>query len=153
MPMPVWQVVPVSGGLRLRLYSGPLGLYLIAEGTLDTTSVHQLSRAVELAMRRLDPVRFTVDVGGVDFIDVAGVATLIACRREAQGRGVGFQVVQATAQVRSTAAACGAFELFSSAGDPVAAAGPMLRRNHRPGLRCLRPPRQSRRPSRNQPRS
>lgn len=136
----------------MRLYSSPFGLYLIAEGALDTTSVHQLTRAVDLAIHRLNPVRFTLDVGGIDYIDVAGVATLIACRRDADTRGVSFRVVEATAQVRSTAAACGAADLFSSADhSPAATTRPMRYRNHRPGLGCLRPPRQSRRPSRNQP--
>lgn len=142
-------VRPVSGLLRLRLYSGGLGLFLIADGSLDTATVHQLTRAVDLAMRRLHPARFTVDLGGLDFIDIAGVATLIACRREAYGRGVDFLVVQPSAQVRARVAACGAADLLLGGDDEVAAASPMRRRSHRPGLRCLRPPVQSRRHSRN----
>ncbi|WP_186316207.1 STAS domain-containing protein [Catellatospora sichuanensis] len=139
----------MSRTLRMRLYSGPIGLYLIAEGALDTTSVHQLTRAVDLAMNRLNPARFTIDVGGLDFIDVAGVATLIACRRDADARGVTLRVVQASAQVRATVDACEAADLLACAdGDRLPSAGPRRHRSHRPGPGCLRPTRRSRR---NQP--
>ncbi|WP_186316229.1 STAS domain-containing protein [Catellatospora sichuanensis] len=138
-------------GLRLRLYSSPVGLYLIAEGVLDTGSVHQLTRAVDLAIHRLNPARFTVDVGGLDFVDVAGVATLIACRRQAHARGVGFRIVQPTAQIKATASACGAGDLLCPPDDNrPQPAGALRRRSHLPGLNCLRAPRHARRASRGQ---
>lgn len=133
----------MTAALRLRLYSTALGLYLTAGGRLDTASAHRLTTTIDLALRRLRPTRLVLDLRDVDHIDAAGVATLIACRRDARARGAELRIAQPSACVRATVRACGADDLLAPAPGtrpqlPPAAA---LRRSHRPGRHCLRPPR------------
>jgi anti-anti-sigma factor len=146
-------VAPVSERLRLRLYSSPLGLYLAADGRLDGSTVQQVTAAVDLALTRLNPLRIIVDLSAVTFLDVAGVATLIACRRDARARGAELTVAQPSSQVRNTVLACGAGDLLSpgSAAAPPLPAADTWRRCRRPSLRCLRPPGRARRVPRNEP--
>ncbi|MEV0457919.1 STAS domain-containing protein [Catellatospora methionotrophica] len=128
--------------LRLRLYSSPLGLYLTAGGRLDGSTVHQLTTAVDLALIRLNPVRLMVDLHAVTYLDVAGVAALIACRRDAHARGAQLAVVQPSNPARATVLACAAQDLL--AGDKptpaVLPAADSWRHCPRPSLRCPRPP-------------
>lgn len=146
-------VAAVSELLRLRLYSSPLGLYLTAEGRLDGSTVQQVTTTVDLALTRLSPVRITVDLSAVTYLDVAGVATLIACRRDAHARGVQLTVAQPSGQVRNTVLACGADDLLEAGGAaaPPLPAADTWRRCRRPSLRCLRPPGRARRIPRNEP--
>ncbi|MFD0598790.1 STAS domain-containing protein [Catellatospora coxensis] len=142
----------MSGQLRLRLYSSPLGLYLTAEGRIDASTVGQVTTAVDLALTRLSPVRITVDLSAVTYLDIAGVATLIACRRDARTRGAHLTVAQPSSQVRSTVLACGAGELLAGAAtEPLLPAADTWRRCRRPSLRCLRPPGRARSIPRNEP--
>ncbi|BCJ75108.1 hypothetical protein CS0771_46520 [Catellatospora sp. IY07-71] len=143
----------MSDRLRLRLYSSPLGLYLTADGCIDGSTVQQVTTAVDLALTRLNPVRITVDLTAVTYLDVAGVATLIACRRDARARGAHLTVTQPSSQVRATVLACGAGDLLDVGGavDPPLPAADTWRRCRRPSLRSLRPPGRARRVPRNEP--
>lgn len=143
----------MSERLRLRLYSSPLGLYLTAEGSIDGSTVKQVTTAVDLALTRLNPVRITLDLSAVTYLDVAGVATLIACRRDTDARGAQLTIAQPSSHVRSTILACGAGDLLEmgTAADPPLPAADTWRRCRRPSLRCLRPPGRARRVPRNEP--
>lgn len=129
--------------LELRLYTSPVGVYLTARGRLDSTTAHQLGRAIGVALDRCPTDRLTVDFAALDAIDAAGVSVLMLFRTSALRRGVHLTVADPPPHIRAAIQALRADQLLAAAAsDLPAGASPQHhvdRRSVALGHHCLRP--------------
>ncbi|GAB4057127.1 STAS domain-containing protein [Catellatospora paridis] len=139
--------------LELRLYTSSAGVYLTARGRLDSTTAHQLGRAIGVALDRYPTDRLTVDCAGLDAIDAAGISVLMLFRSSALRVGVHLTIADPPPHIRAAIRALRADQLLVPTSHDHADGVPSL---HRPAPRrssaaphhCLRPPTGTRRPRR-----
>lgn len=91
---------------------GPSTVRLFVSGDLETCTARLLHAAVLDALRRYRPVDIFADLWEVDFFDVRGVRTLLACQADAAQVGCEFTVVHPSPRVTSVLAAMGMQETF-----------------------------------------
>ncbi|WP_144124074.1 STAS domain-containing protein [Catellatospora sichuanensis] len=139
--------------LELRLYTSAVGVYLTARGRLDSTTAHQLGRAIGVALDRYPTDRLTVDVAALDAIDAAGISVLMLFRTSALQRGVHLTVADPPPHIRAVIRALRADQLLAAAfRDLPGGASPRHRGDRRRSIavprHCLRPSTAARRRSR-----
>ncbi|WP_170213351.1 STAS domain-containing protein [Catellatospora citrea] len=100
--------------LELRLYTSPVGVYLTARGRLDSTTAHQLGRAIGVALDRCPTDRLTVDFAALDAIDAAGIGALMILRTSALRRGVHLTVADPPPHIRAAIQALRADQLLAT---------------------------------------
>ncbi|GAA1422059.1 hypothetical protein GCM10009662_80530 [Catellatospora coxensis] len=137
--------------LELRLYTSPVGVYLTACGRLDSTTAHQLGRAIGVVLDRYPTDRLTVDCAGLDAIDAAGVSVLMLFRTSALRLGVHLTVADPPPHVRAAIEALRAEQLLAATPrDRPDAVNPWQHADRRRAVvlryRCLRPATAARRP-------
>jgi anti-sigma B factor antagonist len=97
-------------------------------GELDICTAGEL-RVFLLRVIRRDGPRLTLDLGGVTFMDCAGINVLLATRRRAQLEGGWVHVVRASPRVRRLLAMLGLELLF--AAEQTGGTGPLSFRSAR----------------------
>ncbi|MEU8075029.1 STAS domain-containing protein [Catellatospora citrea] len=130
--------------LELRLYTSPVGVYLTARGRLDSTTAHQLGRAIGVALDRCPTDRLTVDVAALDAIDAAGISVLMLFRTSALRRGVHLTVADPPPHIRAAIQALRADQLLAATSrDHPDSSSPQRHADRRRfmvvGHHCLRP--------------
>lgn len=139
--------------LELRLYTSPVGVYLTARGRLDSTTAHQLGRAISVVLDRYSTDRLTVDCAALDAIDAAGISVLMLFRTSALRLGVHLTVADPPPHIRAAIEALRAEQLLAATPRDHADGGRPWhhadrRRSRALRHHCLRPSTAARRPHR-----
>ncbi|WP_155370800.1 STAS domain-containing protein [Catellatospora vulcania] len=139
--------------LELRLYTSPVGVYLTARGRLDSTTAHQLGKAIGVVLDRFPTDQLTVDCAGLDAIDAAGVSVLMLFRTSALRLGVHLTIADPPPHIRAAIQALRADQLLAATPCDVSDSAPPWhhtdrRRSITAHLHCLRPTAAARRPRR-----
>lgn len=100
--------------LELRLYTSPVGVYLTACGRLDSTTAHQLGKAIGVVLDRFPTDQLTVDCAGLDAIDAAGVSVLMLFRTSALRLGVHLTIADPPPHIRAAIQALRADQLLAA---------------------------------------
>lgn len=96
--------------LRLRLRASRQGPVVWASGRLSESTMETFLRVVAAALRMRGIRAVALELGEVVYIDVAGVAALLECRRLARNLGRDLVLAQVSPQVLAgirARAACG----------------------------------------------
>lgn len=106
---------------RIRLTAPvPSVAFVTVQGRLDMDSSRQVQETCRQALA-MPAVKWLVfHLGGADFIDSTGLATLVSVRAQLQRRGGGVALARPTDQVLRTIALAGEegrFSVFSSEGE------------------------------------
>jgi anti-anti-sigma factor len=80
--------------------TGPAAVCLTVSGELDAHSAGVLAELVRATLSREHPVAIRIDLGLVDFIDVAGVRTLYDLQFDAAATGCALTVTDAPRTTR-----------------------------------------------------
>jgi len=96
------QDAPETDDLRVSIRLGPPPVIEV-HGEIDVWSGLQLRDQLLWVMRR-HGARLALDLGGVTFMDCAGINLLLATRRRAQLEGGWVRIVRASPRVRRTLA-------------------------------------------------
>ncbi len=102
----------VRGELRLRLNRTQAGPAVHACGSIDASNVETLLRVVKAAARIRGASSVVLDLSFVAYLDVAGVAALLECRREVLRRGLAFAVDRLSPHAAGVIEACDAVILL-----------------------------------------
>ena len=107
----------VSGLLDDRLTvdvcHGPDEVVLVVGGDLDLASAPQLSAALAGVLRRGLGARVVLDLGGVGFIDAAGLGCIVRAGNRLAGRGGALAVRRPSRRARRLFELCDLGELLS----------------------------------------
>ncbi|GAA1602620.1 STAS domain-containing protein [Catellatospora bangladeshensis] len=106
----------MSDDLRIRLHTRAGDLCLLVAGEVDMATAYLLGRVTTAVLRTRDAASLSMDMSAVTFIDAAGIAAVIGCRREAAEHRLPFAIVNPSRAVTSTIGLCGAEHLLR---DPV----------------------------------
>lgn len=109
---------PETAGLRVTVCPGTPPIVEIY-GEIDIQSAPDLREELLRAIRRRGP-QLALDLGGVTFMDCAGINVLLATRRRAQLEGGWIRVVRASPGAQRTISLLGlekAFALRAGTGD------------------------------------
>jgi anti-anti-sigma factor len=98
--------------MRVQPDSDATTLRLAISGEVDGVSCTELQQTVTGAVRRHRPAVVEMDVGGVTFLDSAGIKTLLECRDEAGRAGCDLVLVRAPQMVHRVLEICGLLEHF-----------------------------------------
>ncbi|MEU7823803.1 STAS domain-containing protein [Catellatospora sp. NPDC049133] len=138
--------------LELRLYTSPVGVYLTARGRLDSTTAHQLGKAIGVVLDRFPTDQLTVDCAGLDAIDAAGISVLMLFRTSALRLGVHLTVADPPPHIRAAIEALRAEQLLATTPrDPDGVSPwhqPERGRSRALRYHCLHPSTAARRPRR-----
>ena len=74
-------------------------VHLVVQGEIDLATTPVLVDRLELA-GQADPALLVVDLGGVTFIDGAGLSALLGAARRARSAGRRFQIAHPSAAIR-----------------------------------------------------
>jgi anti-anti-sigma factor len=89
------------------------GVRLVLMGDLDSESAGPVHRAVLNAVREYRPTRIVLDLSEVEFLDAAGVRSLLACRADAARVGCKLVICRAMPSVHGVLEATGLLEVFN----------------------------------------
>ena len=104
--------------LRLRLRASRQGPVVWAAGRLSESTMETFLRVVAAALRTRGTRAVALELGEVVYIDVAGVAALLECRRLARDLGCDLVLAQVSPQVRAGIRACAACSLVAGRIEP-----------------------------------
>lgn len=104
--------------LRLRLRASRQGPVVWAAGRLSESTMETFLRVVAAALRMRGTRAVALELGEVVYIDVAGVAALLECRRLARTLGRDLVLAQVSRQVRAGIRTCAACSLVAGRIEP-----------------------------------
>lgn len=110
--------------MRLRLHPSQRGPAIIAAGRLDQSTVDTLHQVITAALSLRGAETLTLHLAQITFIDVAGVAALVECHRQADLAGVTFAISYASATVSAALRVCQLHHLLPAA--PILLSLPVL---------------------------
>ena len=76
---------PAEAILSVRVEPADEAVVLSVSGEIDLVTAPQLGESINAAMRQ-EPVILVIDLSEVDFLGSAGMAVLVGCNQQAQGR-------------------------------------------------------------------
>src|SRR5580693_1618172 len=120
VPAPAPRPPAEAADLRVDVLS-TAPLVVAVSGEIDIASAPKLREELLGALRRLGS-RLALDLGGVTFMDCAGVSALLAARRHARLEGGWVRVARASRRARSILMLTGLQREFALAGSETAAA-------------------------------
>ncbi|GAB1640662.1 STAS domain-containing protein [Krasilnikovia sp. MM14-A1259] len=85
-------------------------------GEVDTDTQAEMQRVVVDLLDHHRGGRLVLDMGGVTFLDAAGVRALLACHDAAERLGTGLEICAAHDCVRRALGICGVAEIFHLQG-------------------------------------
>jgi anti-anti-sigma factor len=88
-------------------------LHVQLAGDVDMAATFEIEPKVDRLLAEEDVRRLSFDLGAVDFIDSAGLGTLLSIRERADSLGIDTAVVEASEPVRRILAATGTGDTFS----------------------------------------
>jgi anti-sigma B factor antagonist len=97
---------PVKAQLSIERSTEAAGVVLRLEGELDASSAPELERRLDELTSEGHP-RLVLDLGGLSFVDSAGVSVLIRAKHDADERGYTLALSQPTPQVQGVFALLG----------------------------------------------
>ena len=112
-PQPGTQAVLEIDDLRVSIRPGPLPVIEV-HGEIDVWSGRQLRDQLLWVMSR-HGARLALDLGGVTFIDCAGIGALLATRRRAELDGGSVRIVRVSPRVRRILALANVQQVLKSA--------------------------------------
>ena len=101
--------------LRMALRPGTPPVVEIG-GDIDVQSAPELREELLRLIRRRGP-RLALDLGGVTFMDCAGIGVLVATRRRARLEGGWIRIIRVSSAARRTISLLGLQEAFALAAD------------------------------------
>ncbi|BCJ74428.1 hypothetical protein CS0771_39720 [Catellatospora sp. IY07-71] len=122
----------MSDDLRIRLRTRAGELCLLVAGEVDMATAYLLGRVTTAVLRTRDAASLSMDMSAVTFIDAAGIAAVIGCRREAAEHRLPFAIVNPSRAVTATIGLCGVEHLLTgSAAAQARTSAPACRTHHR----------------------
>jgi anti-anti-sigma factor len=104
---------PARPGVTMKL-TGPdaAATRISITGDIDRCTAYQVQQAVIQALRQQRPTRIEVDLGGVGFLDSAGIRALVLSRADAEQVDCRLTLVNARPLVRQVLAIAGLLDRF-----------------------------------------
>jgi len=91
-------------------------LTMVIDGGIDLDTGARVEAEISTAVTTPGVRAVIVDLSRVDFLDSAGIATLVHGRRRADQLGIGFRVVGASGMVRRVLDLTGVWEFLAEGG-------------------------------------
>lgn len=122
-------VMPEELRIRLRAQAGELRL--LVAGEVDLATAYLLGKVTAALLRTRTTASLAMDMAEVTFIDAAGIAAVLGCRRQAAEHRLGFSVVNPSRAVAATIGLCGVEHLLAQPLPRGLADSAMARTRHR----------------------
>ena len=120
-PLPVPAARPPAEATDLQVdVLSTVPLVVAVSGEIDIASAPKLREELVSAVRR-HGARLALDLGGVTFMDCAGINALLAARRHARLEGGWIRVARASRRARNVLMLSGLHREFALAGSETAA--------------------------------
>jgi anti-sigma B factor antagonist len=121
----LWQLADSRAMTAVTVPEDADGVRLVLMGDLDSESAGPVHRAVLNAVREYRPTRIVLHLSEVEFLDAAGVRSLLASRADAARVGCKLIICRAMPSVRGVLEATGLLEVFGvhDHGDPAGEEG------------------------------
>ncbi|GHJ43163.1 hypothetical protein Cs7R123_05050 [Catellatospora sp. TT07R-123] len=103
--------MPEELRIRLRVHAGELRL--LVAGEVDLATAYLLGKVTTALLRTRTAASLAMDMSAVTFIDAAGIAAVIGCRRQAARHRLPFSVVNPSRAVAATIGLCGVGHLLA----------------------------------------
>lgn len=130
----------MSDELSIRLRTRAGDLCLLLAGEVDMATAYLLGKVTNAVLRTRDAASLSMDMSAVTFIDAAGIAAVIGCRREAAEHRLPFAIVNPSRAVAATIGLCGAEHLLAGPGAGRVPPSAWRAASHRQRLHRRRPP-------------
>jgi len=101
------------GNLEIQLKRDAQGTVLALAGELDLASVPELDRQLQALEGSIPGRRLLIDLGGLDFIDSTGLASMIRAQQSAHANGHRLALRRGQAQVQRLFELTGLIDRFT----------------------------------------